>query len=264
MSTRTLSAAIFLSTIGVAWAQTIDVTGAKQSSPPQYRPVLIGKGPEALINRIDTQDLINKGQKDGVVMFICAVSKTGEVQSSGTYRAAGDVQFLERELQRKLAGASNPKFIPAIYNRAPVNALYFGTVTFAVVDGKPRLRIFSNQQIEDVNKESDFVGPQPVLGGPSKFSGFRYPKLPENAVPVDGFVEVRLKVDENGNLQCLRVIEEKPPLLGFAIAAINDLTGTKFVPGFRDGKPVACDVTVPIYYRAPDLNANPPAPTPAR
>src|SRR5204863_9598976 len=142
----------------------------------------------------DTQELINKGQKTGAVMFICAVKKTGEVQWSGTYRASGDVKVLQEEVEHQLSADAQPRFVPAIYDNTPVDVLYYGTVTFSVVNGKPRLRIFSNQQIDDVNKETDFVGPQPVFGGVSKFDGFHYPFRGDDMVLVNGFVEVRMKV----------------------------------------------------------------------
>jgi hypothetical protein len=36
---------------------------------PLYRPALIGKSPEAIINRIDENLLLKAGQKDAAVMF---------------------------------------------------------------------------------------------------------------------------------------------------------------------------------------------------
>jgi len=242
---------IFVASVGIAASQTIDI-GTGKGPDIKYRPILIGNGPDALINKIDTAELIKQGQQKGAVMFICLVSQTGVVTWARTYGAGGDVRFLEKELQRQLSAAANPHFIPGIYDHLPVDALYFGTVTFAVVNGKPRLRIFSNQQAEEVSKESDFIGPQPVLGGLSKFVGFEYPSIvAHRAALVDGFVQVRLNVDETGNLQGLEVIEETPPLIGFGEAAILDLRGAKFIPAFRNGTPVACDVTLPIYYKAP-------------
>jgi len=51
-------------------------------------------------------------------------------------------------------------------------------------------------------------------------------------------------------LQELNVVSENPPLLGFADAALSDFRNAKFIPAFRDGKPVACDVTLPVFYKA--------------
>src|SRR5438093_1127110 len=57
---------------------------------PMYRPALIGKSPEAIINRIDEKLLLRAGQKDAAVMFCAAVEKTGEVKWSATYRGTPD------------------------------------------------------------------------------------------------------------------------------------------------------------------------------
>src|SRR2546426_9406943 len=53
---------------------------------PQYRPVLLGLGPNSVINRINTQSLIKNGQKDASIMFCCSVTKTGEIANTWTYR----------------------------------------------------------------------------------------------------------------------------------------------------------------------------------
>src|SRR5947199_7209734 len=110
-----------------------------------YRPALLGTGPDSLINRIDTAGLIKQGQKDAAIMFSCSVKKTGDVLSVSTYRGTPDSKLLEQEILKKLSAAANPKFITAIYNHMPVDALYYGTVTFAIVHDKRLLRIFSHQ-----------------------------------------------------------------------------------------------------------------------
>jgi hypothetical protein len=131
-----------------------------------------------------------------------------------------------------------------------VDAIYYGTVTFAIVNDKPRLRIFSNQERTELVKESDFIGPQPFWGGDSKFNGFHYPTSETAPVEVDGSAELALKVDATGNLQDLRLLSEQPPFLGFGDAAFEDMSRAKLIPAFRDGKPVACEVKIPIYYKA--------------
>ncbi len=234
--------------VDLAWSQ-ISVTPAGQVTElPMYRPILLGKGPTSLIDRIDTQDLVKKGQKDAQITFICSVKKNGEVEWSDVYNGAPDSDLLRQELQKRLSPASDPRFVPAVYNHRPVDAIYYGTVTFAVVDGKPRLRIFSNQEAEELKSEHDFIGPQPFFGPESKFTGFHYPNE-SNPVVVDGVVELELKVDATGNLQDMKALSEEPPFVGFADAARGDFRNAKFIPAFRDGKPVACDVTLRIFYK---------------
>src|ERR1043166_3555377 len=139
---------------------------------PQYRPALLPLGPNSVINRIDTAGLIRDGQKDGSLYFRCSVGKMGEILDTWTYHQSPDSTLLERELVLCLDQAV---FIPAIYDHEPVYTFFFGTITFKVIDGKPRLRIFANQEEAELKKESDFIGPQPFLGRGSKFEGLHYP-----------------------------------------------------------------------------------------
>jgi TonB family protein len=131
-----------------------------------------------------------------------------------------------------------------------VDAIFYGTVTFRVANGKPRLRIFSNQEADELEKEHDFIGPQPFFGGGSGFTGFHYPPPDAARVVVDGLVQLKMKIDANGNLQEINVVSEEPPFLGFGDAALADFRNAKFIPAYRDGKQVACDVTLPVFYKA--------------
>ena len=215
---------------------------------PKMRPALIGTGSKSWINLINTERLMKKGQKDALLMFICSVKKNGEVEWSGVYRSTPDSDLLRQELQKRLSQGSDSRFIPAVYNHQPVDAIYYATLTFAVFDGRPRLRIFSNQETEEIKQGHDFIGPQPFFGPESKFGGFHYPSQKDAPVPLDGVVELALKIDATGNLQEVKVRSEKPPFSGFADAALGDFNKAKFIPAFRDGKPVACDVTLRVYY----------------
>jgi hypothetical protein len=211
---------------------------------PQYRPAVLGTGPFSVINRIDTQELIRNGQKDATLLFCCSVDKTGEITHAWVYRVSPDSSALEQDV---LFCLDTAVFVPAIYNHQPVPVLFFGTVSFKVVNGKPRLRIFANQETEELKKESDFVGPQPYIGPGSKFEGLHYPNdvLTES---LSGLVELALKVDAGGNLKELKMVSEYPPLAGFRRAALEDFKVASFIPAFRDGKPVECSITLPVYY----------------
>lgn len=211
---------------------------------PQYRPALLPLGPNSVINRIDEAGLIRDGQKDGSLYFRCAVSKTGEIMDTWTYHQSPDSTLLERELVRCL---DRSVFIPAIYDHETVDVFFFGTVTFKVVDGKPRLRIFANQEEAELKKESDFIGPQPFVGRGSKFEGLHYPNDTVTS-ELTGMVELGMKIDATGKLLDLRVVSEYPPLVGFRRAAAEDFRVATFIPAFRDGKPIACEIILPVYY----------------
>jgi TonB family protein len=225
--------------------------GSPSSSPspqptlPEFRPALIGTAPNSLINTIDAADLIKKGQKEAAVMFSCLVAPTGQVVTSGAYRGTRESALLEQELLKRLA---NARFIPAIHNHQPVIAIFYGTVKFAAVNGKPRLRIFANQQLNEVDKETDYIDPQPYVGQDSKFTGLHYPET-GSTVAVTGVVELALNVDAKGNLKSIQVSSEEPPLLGFGDAALTDFNGAKFIPAFRNGQPVESNVKIPVFYK---------------
>ena len=211
---------------------------------PLYRPALLGTGPTSVINRMDTTALIRDGQKDAQLFFCCSVGRDGTIANTWTYRQSPDSGLLEKELVRCLDEAV---FIPAVYDHETVYVLFYGTVTFKVVDGKPRLRIFANQEAEELKKESDFIGPQPFVGRGSKFEGLHYPNDTLTSV-LNGIVELALKVDATGKLKELKVISEYPPLVGFRRAAAEDFRVASFIPAFREGKPVECSITLPVYY----------------
>jgi hypothetical protein len=227
-------------------------TPAPQSQTPgqnaAYRPILLGTGPQALINRIDTAALVKAGQKDAKVMFTCFVDNAGKLVETAIYRTSPNSDLFQQELKRRLIDAT---FTPAIYNGTPVDAVYYGTAIFVVVQGKPRLRIYSNQEYPELEKQSDFIGPQPIFGGASQFSGVHYPPAAAAQVPVTGIADIKIKVDDKGNLEWMGVIGEHPPLIGFGAQGLLDLDGAKFIPAFRDGKPVAAEVTLPLYYPMP-------------
>ena len=211
---------------------------------PRFRPAVLGSGPDSLVNRIDTQDLLKKGQKDGAVMFCCRVPTTGDVVSYTTYLPLPGSDLLEAEVRKRLDTA---RLAPAIYEHKPVEVLFYGTVFFSIVEGKPKLHIFANQEAAELKAANDFIGPQPVIGADSKFTGLHYPRE-RMTVFVKGLARLALKVDATGNLQDLQAVSEEPPLVGLAQAALTDFTGAKFIPAFRDGDPVESSILLPVRY----------------
>src|SRR6266496_322000 len=140
---------------------------------PRFRPAVLGSGPDSLVNQIDTQDLFKKGQKDGAIMFCCRVATMGNVVWYRTYLSVPGSDLLEKEVRKRLDSA---RLAPAIYEHKPVEVLFYGTVFFSVVDGKPTLHIFANQEAPELKAANDFIGPQPVMGADSKFTGLHYPR----------------------------------------------------------------------------------------
>ena len=208
----------------------------------------MGPGANSLINLLDGKAIGEQSADGQEVMFYCIVNKNGKVISSATYRASPGSDPLEKELNKRL---NNAIFVPAIHDYKAVDAVYYGTARFSVFNGRPRVRIFSNQQFEEVAAESDFISPQPYFGGDSKFLGLHYPKKANGKV--NGMAELSLHVDQEGNLKEMNVAYENPAESGFGDAAIIDFTGAKFIPAFRDGEPVECTIKLPVFYQARPL-----------
>ena len=221
-----------------------------QNARPQFRPAVLGSGPDSLINRIDGEALVKAGQKDGAVMFCSLVNKTGAAVQSRTYRAMPDTAALEEEVRKKL---ENAKFAPAIYNHQPVDVILSGTVVFSA-SSKPHVRIFLNQDPKELKAAADFIAPQPVFGSDSGFTGLDYPEsLP---VPVSAVVDLALSVDATGKLRDMRVLAEEPPLLGFAEVAQRDFGPARFIPAFRNGDPTESNSVYPVAYQPADWAAS--------
>src|SRR5438128_239868 len=105
-----LSLLALLLIVDLASSQTVNVSQSGPDELPMFRPVLLGQGPDSLVNAIDTRELIKNGQKNAAVMFCCLVAKNGDQVWSRTYRGTAGSKLLEDELLKRLAVA---KFVPA-------------------------------------------------------------------------------------------------------------------------------------------------------
>ncbi len=232
---------------------------------PQFRPAVLRTGAESLVNRIRGDELKKKGQKDGAVQFSVLVRPDGSAEQFLVYHALSGSEALENEVAEQLEGA---QFTPPIYEHQPVRALLTGTVLFAA-DESAHIRIFLNQDPREIEERSDFIAPQPVIGGDSKFAGLR--PLEGLPVKVIGVATVGVRVDEKGAMLAGQVLNEEPPLIGLAAAVTEDIAGAKFIPPFRDGDVVASEVVMSFGYRPADdeptsdssLNLQQASPTPA-
>src|SRR5664279_3940567 len=119
---------------------------------PQFRPALLGNHKKSLINLIDTEMLLKRGQGDGFVMFGCSVTPYGNAGWSRTYRCSANTELLQKEILGRIDQAM---FEPAVYKGGHVGVYLMGSVVFAVRDGKPHLRIFLHQEEEDLKKGND-------------------------------------------------------------------------------------------------------------
>lgn len=208
---------------------------ALAESLPQFRPALLGHHKKSLINTIDTQMLVKRGQGDGFVMFGCAVTESGYGYWSRTYRCSPNTELLQKEVLSRIDEAT---FEPAVYKGGHVGVYLTGSVVLAVRDGKPHLRIFLHQEDDELKKGTDFIAPQWAWGAPgnTKFDGIYYPP---SAPGRGGVASLKVSVNETGEVQGASVTYEHPPGVGFGRQALA-IRDAAFIPGFRNGKPVSC------------------------
>ena len=212
---------------------------------PQIRPALIGSGPGSLVNLIDTEGLFRKGQRDAWVMFECAVAGDGVSFGSDFFTASPNSDLLKNEVRRRLRRQT--RFIPAVYNHKRTSAWFAGTVVFVVANGKPHLRIYANQDLDEIKRGADFVAPQFIQVPNKNITDF--PKFPTEAGRdyAAGVVKLRHSVDANGKTTDVQVISEPAGYqTGDWLKKVLPLVD--FSPGYRNGRPTATTYTLTWWF----------------
>src|SRR2546423_2815316 len=161
---------------------------------PDMRPALVGSGANALVNLINTKHLMERGVTHGALFFYASVHPNGFPAYSKVWGITKETEPLRDELRQRLSQA---RFVPAVYNHRPVYAGFYGTLTFSVVDGKPHVRVFANQELSELQKESDFVAPQPLTipGHIYDFTKVKEPFGPWMNEDKPGVAEMSLNID---------------------------------------------------------------------
>lgn len=235
---------------GVSFLALLSILALAQSqataAEPRFRPALIGNGPKALVNVINTKRLVEKGQRDGLLMFSCYVDRSGHGWNHTIYRETPGSKLLREELERVLWGC---RFIPPIYNRERTDVWFTGTVIFFVTGGKPHLRVYANQSHDDIEKGNDFIAPQVVANTPDWVgSGYDLAAQKARVYQQNGAIQLSATVDANGNQRDLRVISEDPPGFGLGAVTRNTFAKAKYIPGFRNGRPADCTFDFPVFF----------------
>ncbi len=219
---------------------------ARAENLPQMRPAGLAHDPKALLNAIDTEGLMKKGQKDGMIRFYCAVSSGGWCGGMATFGGTPGSELLAKEVLRH-SESEHPGFIPAVYHGHTTSALVCGTVVFFIKENQPHLRIYLNIEAEHVAHGDDFIAPQPIYVHDQKFRGFQWPN---QGVGSSGVVMVRLNVDATGKVTGSKLVLEKPEGRGFAAEVMGTIGDAIFTPAYSQGQPVASTTTFPIIFKS--------------
>jgi TonB-like protein len=141
-------------------------------------------------------------------------------------------------------------FIPAVYNHQRVFAQFEGTVAFSIIDGKPHLRIFANQEMSELQKETDFIDPQiiEIPGHIYDFVNIQYPSRSWASEDQPGAAEITLSTDASGHVKDVRLTREIPPGNKFGEVAMKIMKQRTFLPAFRNGKPVDSTIHFVQYF----------------
>jgi hypothetical protein len=201
-----------------------------------YRPALVGNGPKSLVNLIDGQKLIEKGQQDGVVMFDVIVNGSDGSADLVWCHGPREVKLLKTEVQR---AALNASFVPALIDGKPVDVAFHGAAIFVVREGHPYLKIFANQDADELARQTDYIQPQLVPDSTDWDAAKPMLEVVRRHART-GHAILSITLEADGKVRDRHLLEEDPPGLNIGAAALKAYANARFVPGFRNGKPVAC------------------------
>jgi hypothetical protein len=212
---------------------------------PDRRPAQPGSGPGSLVNLVDVETLFQKGQRDAWVMFECNVAGDGIVFGSDFFTSSPDSGLLKNEIRRRLR---QTRFIPAVYNHKRTEAWFAGTVVFVIAKGRPHLRLYAHQDLDEIKRGSDFVAPQ-LINVPNHYISDlpNYPTAANHA-EAGAVLKLRHSVDANGKTTGVQVLSEHPPGYGLGDYLTKALPMLDFLPGYRNGKPVATNYTLTWWF----------------
>ena len=209
----------------------------------QFKPAMPEGGCDAIIKLVNVQKLMERGQKDAVVMFdrfVLALKINSLLTTKITYASPGS-ELLQNELLRVI---NDVQFTSALVNGKPTDVTFYGAATFSIQEGKPQLRMFANQEPDDIAAGHDFIAPQPIRST-EKWKDVQATDLnAAMAFHKKGAVILSVSVDAAGNPTDVKVVSENPTGFNFGAATAKVRRQCKFVPGFRNGKPVACTVKI--------------------
>jgi hypothetical protein len=233
----------------IATALITNVT-LRAESLPEMRPALVGNGTRSLVNLINGRHVMERGLQHGALCFMARIDPNGFPSYSKIWGETDKIRPLRDEVRERLAEA---RFIPAVYHHQHVYAWFFGTVAFTSTDGKPHLRVFANQELSELEKESDFIAPQEIWL-PGKIYDYAKWKDPFGSWMTEdkaGVPNISLSVDASGQIKDAH-LENLPSgtTQAYADAALLIIRQRLYLPAYRNGKPVD-STTHPKFYFVP-------------
>jgi hypothetical protein len=239
----------FSKTLVVTFLVTsIAQTSLPGESLPDMRPALVGNGPKSLVNLINGQHMMERGFEHGALYFMARIDPNGFPAYSRIWGETDKIKPMRDEVRERLAEA---RFIPAVYNHQHVYAWMSGTVAFTSTNGKPHLRVFANQELSELEKESDFIAPQTIWlpGKIYDYAKWKDPFASWRASDKAGLPDISLTVDASGQIMDAH-LEKLPPgtTQAYADAALLIIRQQLYLPAYRNGRPVDSTTHPKIYF----------------
>lgn len=234
--------------IAIVFAISIVRTSAHAESLPDMRPALVGSGPRSLVNLIDGKHVMERGLQHGALYFMARIDPNGFPSYSKIWGETDKIKPLRDEVRERLSEA---RFMPAVYHHQHVYAWMFGTVAFTSTDGKPHLRVFANQELSELEKESDFISPQEIWlpGKIYDYAKWKNPFASWRSDDKAGLPNISLVVDASGQIKDAH-LENLPTgsTQAYADAALLIIRQRLYLPAYRNGKPVDSTTHPKLYF----------------
>ena len=216
----------------LVWVCAID---APAENLPEIRPALVGSMKRSLVNLVDTHALMQKGVQHAAVLFTTSIRPSGSTYGCSVYGGTPGSDALGDEVRRQLRESV---FLPAVYNHHYTYANFNGTVTFAVLEGKPHLRVYATQEKSELADGHDFISPQSIYITKHIYDHISYPAGSWDTEQRPATVEVELSVDAKGQIKDVRALGGNSADQKFADTALKRIRNCTFLPAFRNGRPV--------------------------
>lgn len=234
--------------IAIVFAISIVRTSVHAESLPDMRPALVGSGPRSLVNLIDGKHVMERGLQHGALYFMARIDPNGFPSYSKIWGETDKIRPLRDEVRERLSEA---RFMPAVYHHQHVYAWMFGTVAFTSTDGKPHLRVFANQELSELEKESDFISPQEIWlpGKIYDYAKWKNPFASWRSDDKAGLPNISLVVDASGQIKDAH-LENLPTgsTQAYADAALLIIRQRLYLPAYRNGKPVDSTTHPKLYF----------------
>jgi hypothetical protein len=240
--------------VSIFFIASITRVSVLAESIPDMRPALVGNGPKSLVNLINGRYVMERGLQHGALYFMARIDPNGFPSYSKIWGETDKIKPLRDEVRERLAEA---RFIPAVYNHQHVYAWMFGTIAFTSTDGKQHLRVFANQELSELEKESDFIAPQEIWlpGKIYDYSKWKEPFGSWWTADKPGSPNISLTVDASGQIKDAH-LESLPAgsTQAYANAELLIIRQRLYLPAYRNGKPVD-STTHPKFYFVPAFNS---------